>query len=211
MEATLDRPIDAAAKKPKRDRRMHTSTVRVFLASFVLLVFVFTFTYTKAWGEWADRLAEESSTDVFSTMDLQTLDGEHFTAEDLKGSRITLFNVWGTNCPPCIRELPELEALSKSYAPGEIQVVGILSDSMSSEGEVMEGHLDDARMYMENSGATFPTLILDQRTYAFIMSTLIGTPTTFIVDSEGNVIRTVVGGNDLAGWKTIVDEVLSGL
>ena len=142
---------------------------------------------------------------------LETLDGTHFTSENLKDARITIFNVWGTNCPPCIRELPYLQELNDTYAPGEIQVVGLLSDSVDASGTVVPAHLDDARKYMADSGATYPTLILDQATYAFVTTNIVGTPTTFFVNSDGEVVRTVTGGNSYSSWKSYTDEELAKL
>ena len=151
MEAVLDRTLDVTATKQKPDRRLHVSTLYIVLVAMTLLAFLFTFTLTKAWGERMDQLAALSSTDAFKTMDLETLDGTHFTSENLKDARITIFNVWGTNCPPCIRELPYLQELNDTYAPGEIQVVGLLSDSVDASGTVVPAHLDDARKYMAHT------------------------------------------------------------
>lgn len=211
MEAVLDRTFDVTATKKKPDRRLHVSTLYIVLVAMTLLAFLFTFTLTKAWGERMDQLAALSSTDAFKTMDLETLDGTHFTSENLKDARITIFNVWGTNCPPCIRELPYLQELNDTYAPGEIQVVGLLSDSVDASGTVVPAHLDDARKYMADSGATYPTLILDQATYAFVTTNIVGTPTTFFVNSDGEVVRTVTGGNTYNNWKAYTDEELAKL
>lgn len=211
MEAVLDRTYDVTAAKKRPDRRLHVSTLYITLIAMTLLAFLFTFTLTTAWGERMDQLAALSSSDVFKTMDLETLDGTHFTSENLKDARITVFNVWGTECPPCIREIPYLQELNNTYAPGEIQVVGLLSDSVNAQGEVVPAHLDTARKYMEDSGATYQTLILDQATFAFITTNIVGTPTTFYVNSDGEIIRTVTGGNDYGSWKAITDEELAKL
>ena len=209
MEAVLDRTYDVTATKKKPDRRLHVSTLYITLIAMTLLAFLFTFTLTTAWGERMDQLAALSSSDVFKTMDLEALDGTHFTSENLKDARITVFNVWGTECPPCIREIPYLQELNNTYAPGEIQVVGLLSDSVNAQGEVVPVHLDAARKYMEGSGATYQTLILDQPTFAFITTNIVGTPTTFYVNSDGDIIRTVTGGNEYESWKAITDEELA--
>ena len=211
MEATLDRTFDVTATKQKPDRRLHISTLRITLIAMAILAFLFTFTFTTTWGERMDQLSALSSTDAFKTMDLETLDGTHFTSENLKDARITIFNVWGTTCPPCIREIPYLQRINNEYAPGEVQVVGLLMDSVDARGTVVQEHLDEARKLMADSDATYPTIILDQATYAFLSTNTVGTPTTFYVDSDGNIIRTVTGGNTYNNWKAYTDEELAKL
>jgi thiol-disulfide isomerase/thioredoxin len=197
------------ATKAKRDRRLFTSTGLIIAAAVVIVAFAITFSFSAAWGRRMALLEQQSSTDIFRTMDLETLDGSHFTHENLKNAKVTLVNVWGTGCPPCIRELPELEALNHSYAPGEIQVVGLLSDSINGEGVVLTENIDTARDLCQKAGVTYPVLICDQDTFAFLSSAIAGSPTTFFVDQDGNVIETAVGANDLEGWKECVDEVLA--
>lgn len=202
--------IQPASTKPaKKDRRMRVSTLRVVLCALIVGIISFTFAYTTAWGEKVDLMATQSSADVFKTINLETLDGDSFTSENLKDARVTLFNVWGTTCAPCVQELPVLEELSHSYAPGEIQIVGMLEDSLNADGVLVPEHLEIAKGYLENAGATYPTLSLDETTYAYVKTTCIGTPTTFFVDSDGNVVHVVTGANSLEGWKEQVDTALS--
>lgn len=209
MAAPTADPV--AAPKPKRERRLHTSTLRVLVCALIVGIVGFTFSYSIAWGNKVDLTARQSSTDVFKSLDLQTLDGESFTSENLKDARITLFNVWGTTCSPCVHELPILEELNHSYDPGEIQVVGILEDSVDSNGQPVPAHLETAKNYLQKSGATYPTLALDEQTYAFVEASISGTPTTFFVDSEGNIVHVVIGANNLEGWKQQTDTALSKL
>jgi thiol-disulfide isomerase/thioredoxin len=45
---------------------------------------------------------------------LQDLQGKSWTLKDLRG-KVALVNFWATWCPPCRKEMPDLEALSKRY------------------------------------------------------------------------------------------------
>lgn len=179
--------------------------------ALLIAVVFFTFSYTLAWGHKVDLMASQSSTDTFKNLNLETIDGDVVTSENLKDARVTLFNVWGTTCAPCVQELPILEELTHSYAPGEIQLFGMLEDSLDSRGGVVQAHLDTAKNYLTKAGATYPTLVLDEPTYAFVKTSVVGTPTTFFVDSEGNIVHVVTGANSLDGWKEQVDIALSNL
>lgn len=211
MSGPAHMATQTAVANPAKDRRMRVSTLRIVLCALIVGVVCFTFAYTTAWGAKIDLMSTQSSTDVFKTMNLEALDGSSFTTENLKDARLTLFNVWGTTCAPCIEELPTLEELNHSYAPGEIQVVGMLEDSLDTNGQPVPARLKTAQNYLEKAGATFPTLALDEATYAYVKTATIGTPTTFFVDSDGNIVQVVTGANSLQGWKDQVDTALSKL
>ena len=201
----------AAASEPKRERRLRVSTLRVLVCALIIGIVGFTFSYSIAWGTRVDLMTKQSSSDVFKSLNLETLDGDSFTSENLKDARITLFNVWGTTCSPCVHELPILEELNQSYDPGEIQVVGMLEDSLDSNGQPVPAHLETAKGYLQKSGATYPTLVLDEQTYAYVKTAIRGTPTTFFVDGEGNIVYVVTGANDLESWKQQTETALSML
>ena len=45
---------------------------------------------------------------VFGSFTAQTLDGTEVTQDIFKETDLTMVNIWGTFCGPCIREMPEL-------------------------------------------------------------------------------------------------------
>lgn len=59
-------------------------------------------------------------------IDLTDLQGRHHTLQGYRGKWVVL-NVWATWCAPCIHEMPELEALSKSRT--DLVVLGIAADA----------------------------------------------------------------------------------
>ena len=63
------------ATKPKRDRRLHLSTARIWVIAAVITAFAFMFSFTRAWGERMDRLDDMSNSDVFVNKTYETIDG----------------------------------------------------------------------------------------------------------------------------------------
>ena len=45
---------------------------------------------------------------VSYTFESQDLDGNKITSDIFSNNIITMINIWGTFCGPCIREMPEL-------------------------------------------------------------------------------------------------------
>ena len=71
---------------------------------------------------WALRLAQPQ--------------GGELALADFKG-RPVLLNFWATWCPPCIRELPDLEAFHRDQGPQGWQVVGIAVDGPTAVREFL--------------------------------------------------------------------------
>jgi len=57
---------------------------------------------------------------------LPTLSGSAFVKVADFPNRVVLINVWGTECPPCVRETPLLDAQAQLY--GNVQFLGIATD-----------------------------------------------------------------------------------
>jgi thiol-disulfide isomerase/thioredoxin len=60
--------------------------------------------------------------------DLETLDGSRVRAEDLRG-RYVLLDFWATWCPPCVLEIPELNAFHREYA-GQADLMAVSIDDL---------------------------------------------------------------------------------
>ena len=63
----------------------------------------------------------------FSAKDI---DGKNVSEKVFADSKITMVNVWGTFCGPCIREMPDLGVLNKKYGD-DFQIVGIVIDTVN--------------------------------------------------------------------------------
>lgn len=61
---------------------------------------------------------------------LATLDGHAFVKVSDFPNRLVLINVWGTECPPCMRETPLLVAQSQIHT--NVQFLGIATDDRVS-------------------------------------------------------------------------------
>ena len=58
---------------------------------------------------------------------LKALDGRPVSLADFRG-RVVLLDFWGTFCPPCVKALPELQALHAKYAERGFAVIGVTVD-----------------------------------------------------------------------------------
>ncbi|MDR3225124.1 MAG: TlpA family protein disulfide reductase [Clostridiales Family XIII bacterium] len=139
--------------------------------------------------------------------DISTTDinGGAFDAAALRENRITVLNLWATWCPPCVEELPALAELQEAYHAKGVQVVGVLIDAKD------DGAIAAANTLLEDASATFPSIIPETFLDSNLVKGVEYVPTTLLVDADGNVIDTVVGGNDFSSWSKIIEDAFAGL
>jgi cytochrome c-type biogenesis protein len=107
-----------------------------------------------------------------------TLAGDTVSLASLQGKPV-LLNVWATWCPPCRKEMPDLEALHEKYAPAGLQVVGISIDAAGSDEQV--------RQFLEEYGVSYRILRDpgDRISSIFVSQ---GVPVTVLIGADGTVL-----------------------
>ena len=109
-----------------------------------------------------------------------TLEGERVKLSDLRGTPVVL-NFWATWCIPCLEEMPMLQKAAQE-AEGRVRVIAL--NNGEPAGVV--------RDYLVKHGITLPVW-LDQDSRAVDAMFVRGFPTTFFVDSRGNLMDQQVG------------------
>ena len=121
-----------------------------------------------------------------------TPDGET-TLEDYRG-KVVLVNAWATWCPPCVAEMPSLDALQRLRGGEDFAVVPISLDRSMSEAEV----------FYERTGLTDLPLIHDGNFAINARLELSGLPTSVFYDENGRELARLPGEADWAS-----DEALA--
>ena len=145
---------------------------------------------------------EESQKISFGDFTSQTLDGEEVTQEIFSEAEVTMVNIWGTFCSPCINEMPELGEISRKYADRNVQIIGII-------GDVYESGDETAQEIIETTKADYLHMIASEDLQKGILSEITAYPTTIFVDAEGTQIGEMyIGARDQAAWELIVEQML---
>ncbi|MCB6201896.1 TlpA family protein disulfide reductase [Extibacter muris] len=150
----------------------------------------------------SSKSSSDESDKVFGTFESETLEGEAVSDDIFSKADLTMVNIWGTFCGPCIREMPDLGELSREYAEKGVQIVGLVSD-------VGEAKNEKAEEIVSTTKADYTHIIASQDLMSGILSSVNVVPTTIFVDKDGNQVGEVYSGaRDKAEWAGIIDKLL---
>lgn len=109
--------------------------------------------------------------------ELETVAGESLKLSDLRGKKVML-NFWATWCPPCKKEMPEIQKLYEEHGD-EIEIVAVnLTDS--------ESKVKDVYAYVEKYNYTYP-VPLDKKSEVSDIYMAITIPTTYFIGTDGKI------------------------
>ena len=141
---------------------------------------------------------------AFETVDLN---GNTVTNEIFYGKDLTVVNIWGTYCNPCIDEMPDLAEWSAAM-PENVQLIGLVCDLHSMDDVET---LEFAKEICEATGADVYTSLVANDDFTELLSGIIGVPTTFFVDGTGAIVGDPIIGANVPGCKATVEALLSGM
>lgn len=112
-----------------------------------------------------------------------TLEGKKISMASLKG-KLVLVNFWATDCPGCIKEMPELVSTYKQYKDKGFELIAVTMP-YDPPAQVLN--------YAKMKGLPFPVMQdgFGEMQEKFGKVTLV--PTTFIYDKKGNLLRHNIG------------------
>lgn len=156
------------------------------LVAIVLIAAVGYFSLTK----------KETIPDV-TFIDLQ---GQRITTQDLRG-KVTILNFWATSCTTCVKEMPELVETYEKYKGKGLELIAVAM-AYDPPNYVLN--------FVETRKLPF-TVSLDSRgELARAFGDIKLTPTTLVIDKQGQVIKRYVGEPDFGTLHRLLDTALAG-
>lgn len=127
------------------------------------------------------------------------LDGTQKSTSDLKG-RVTLVNFWATSCTTCVGEMPELVAThTKYHARGfDTLAVAMSYDPPAYVVNFAESRKLPFQVAIDNTGAA-----------AKAWGDVALTPTTYVVDKHGQIVKRYIGSPDFAELHRLIEKLLA--
>ena len=130
---------------------------------------------------------------------LPDLSGKMINLSDFKGN-VVVMNFFATWCGPCRQEMPSLEQVFQAYKHKDFVVLGVAGDVQGQEV---------VAPFVKEYGMTFP-VVLDPQNVVSKQYRVRGIPTVYLVDRQGQIAGTYVGGAD---WnseeaRSVIDQLL---
>jgi peroxiredoxin len=130
---------------------------------------------------------------------LSDTDG-HSVSLAAQHGKVTLLNFWGTWCPPCQQEVPDLVKLDQTYRGRNVEIIGIaLSEREGAEG---------LRRWCNAHGIAYrQALSTDEIQDAF--GHIEEVPVSVLIDAQGQIRYRWEGERDYATFSKAIDHVLA--
>ena len=159
----------------------------------------------------ADATADASA-GAYGSFETTDLAGNVVSADVFADHKLTMINVWATYCSPCLQEMPELGELSKEYKDKGVQIIGISIDTLEQDGTWSQSQVANAASLASQTGADYLHILPSQDLIQAGLSDIYAVPTTFFVDSSGNVTGdTYMGSKSKKEWEKIIDQTLENM
>ena len=150
----------------------------------------------------ATEETDDGDQKIFGEFTSQTIDGENVTEDVFSQADLTMVNIWGTFCGPCIQEMPGLGNLAREYEDKGVQIVGIISDVTEPENET-------ALEIIEATNVEYMNLITSEDLYVNALQYISAVPMTAFVDKEGNMVGEIYAGSrEEEDWGNIINMLL---
>lgn len=126
------------------------------------------------------------------------LDGSQHSTADLKG-QVVLVNFWATSCTTCMKEMPRIVETHQKYKDRGYTTLSVAM-SYDPPAYVMN--------YAESRKLPFPVAIDNTGEIARSFDQVQLTPTTFLINRKGEIVKRYVGEPDFAALHTLVEDLL---
>lgn len=125
----------------------------------------------------------------------ETIDSSIFADYDL-----TMINIWGTLCKPCIEEMPDIQTLYADMQTENVNIIGFIAN-------YQDDRVEKAKKILTELEITYSNVVFDDEVSGAITSQVPGYPTTVFVDSKGNIIgEQVTGAHSYEEYKAIIKK-----
>ena len=127
------------------------------------------------------------------------LDGSRQTTADMKG-KVTLVNFWATSCTTCVAEMPQIVATYDKYKDKGYDTIAVAMQY-------------DPPSYVVNFAQTrklpFKVAIDNTGKVAQAWGDVKLTPTTYIVNKQGQIVKKYVGAPNFDELHKLIEKLLA--
>jgi len=127
-----------------------------------------------------------------------SLQGEKITTASLRG-KVVLVNFWATDCITCVKEMPDITATYNKYRAQGFETIAVA---------MRHDPPNYVLNYVDKNKLPFTVALDPMGELAKAFGEVKLTPTTFVIDKQGNVVTRILGEPDFAKLHALLEEKL---
>lgn len=128
-----------------------------------------------------------------------TLDGKQISMASLK-NKVVLVNFWATDCPGCIKEMPDLIKMYQEYQHQGFEVIAVA---------MPYDPISQVQNYTQANALPFPVTHDSNAEITMQFGKVNLTPTAFIYNKQGQLLQKTIGELDFNALKQLLNQELS--
>ncbi|MEG2153964.1 MAG: TlpA disulfide reductase family protein [Burkholderiaceae bacterium] len=148
-----------------------------------------------AW--WKQSVAASSGSRALFTRSFPDTEGKEQPLDQWRG-QVLVINFWATWCPPCIREMPDLQKVADDYRDRGVQVIGLGIDNPTAIHAFQAQYQLRLPILVAGFGGSELSQQLGNASGAL--------PYTVLVDRQGRIVQTRLGQINPAELRRWIDQ-----
>lgn len=129
-----------------------------------------------------------------------TLNGQQITTQDLRG-KVVMIKFWATDCTTCVAQMPASIKRYNELAPKGFETIAV---AMRHDPEAY------VRNFTQSRQLPFPVVMDTDGSLAQAFDGVKMTPTTFLLDKQGHIIKRYLGNYDEDNIRATISKALAG-
>jgi len=166
---------EALREQPQPDKDGQPASAYMTLAQLVRYEHVQTTLETPALAQATRNLEAADQLRQQANFTLRDLDGHPWTLKDLRG-KVVVVNFWATWCPPCRKEMPDLQALYEEFKGQGLVILAVSYEDV-----------DKVKPFIADRKITYPVLLDPDRNVNKEFQ-IEGIPKSFVYDRNGKLV-----------------------
>ena len=128
-----------------------------------------------------------------------SIDGQKISSHDLRG-KVVMVNFWATSCATCVKEMPQMVETYNKFKQDGLEFVAVAM-SYDPPNYVLN--------YTETRKLPFKVAIDNTGSVAQAWGDVKLTPTTYLVNKQGESVKRYVGEPDFAELHKLIEKLLA--
>lgn len=131
------------------------------------------------------------------TVSGKTLEGQQLSTASWRG-KVVVLNYWGSWCPPCVKETPDLKAAWEQLKGKDVEFLGLDAQESAATGKA----------YADANGLTYPSLQWDGGSFLLqLKGKAPAPPVTIVLDQQGRLAARVLAPVRTSTLVGLVEDV----